>query len=76
MRIRDGKIRIRDGKKSDPGCLSRIRNTGSRKQFLPISFQIQLFELFSPKTEGTKTNAARVLIRWLPRKFGRLYLPT
>jgi hypothetical protein len=26
-------------------------------------------EIFSPETEGTKTKAARVLIRWLPRKF-------
>jgi hypothetical protein len=24
---------------------------------------------FSPKTEGTKIKAARVLISWLPRKF-------
>jgi hypothetical protein len=24
--------------------------------------------IFSPKTEGTKTKAARVLISWLPRK--------
>jgi hypothetical protein len=32
--------------------------------------------IFSPKTEGTKTKAARVLIRWLPHKFGILYLPT
>jgi len=28
--------------------------------------------IFSPKTEGTKTKAARVLISWLPRKFGSL----
>jgi hypothetical protein len=33
-------------------------------------------EIFYPKTEGRKTKAARVLIRWLPRKFGSLYLPT
>jgi hypothetical protein len=32
-------------------------------------------EIFSSKTEGTKTKAARVLIRWLPHKFGRLYVP-
>jgi hypothetical protein len=30
------------------------------KQFLPISFQIQLFGIFSPNTEGTKKKAARV----------------
>jgi hypothetical protein len=29
--------------------------------------------IFSPKTEGKKTKAARVLIRWLPRKFRSLY---
>jgi hypothetical protein len=29
-------------------------------------------EIFSPKTEGTKTKAARVLISWLPRKFRSL----
>jgi hypothetical protein len=29
--------------------------------------------IFSPKTEGTKTKAARVLIRWLARKFISLY---
>jgi hypothetical protein len=29
--------------------------------------------IFSPKTEGTKTKAARVLIR---NKLGSLYLPT
>jgi hypothetical protein len=28
--------------------------------------------IFSPKTEGTKTKAARVLISLLPRKFRRL----
>jgi hypothetical protein len=27
-------------------------------------------EIFSPETEGTKTKAAKVLIRWLPHKFG------
>jgi hypothetical protein len=29
--------------------------------------------IFSPKTEGTKTKAARVLIRWLQHKFRSLY---
>jgi hypothetical protein len=28
------------------------------KQFLPISFQTQLLNIFSPKKEGTKTLAA------------------
>jgi hypothetical protein len=28
--------------------------------------------IFSLKTEGTKTKAARVLISWLPRKFRSL----
>jgi hypothetical protein len=28
--------------------------------------------IFSPKTEGTKTKAARVPISWLPLKFGGL----
>jgi hypothetical protein len=28
--------------------------------------------IFFPKTEGTKTKAARVLIRWLPRKLESL----
>jgi hypothetical protein len=30
-------------------------------------------EIFSPKTEGTKTKAARVLIRWLARQVISLY---
>jgi hypothetical protein len=29
--------------------------------------------IFSLKSEGTKTKAARVMIRWLPRKFSSLY---
>jgi hypothetical protein len=29
-------------------------------------------EIFSSKTEETKTKAARILIRWLPHKFGSL----
>jgi hypothetical protein len=33
-------------------------------------------EIFSSKTEETKTKAARILIRWLPHKFGSLYMPT
>jgi hypothetical protein len=32
--------------------------------------------IFFPKTEGTKTKAARVLISWLPSKFESLHLPT
>jgi hypothetical protein len=30
--------------------------------------------IFSPKSEGTETKAARVPIRWLPRKFRSLYI--
>jgi hypothetical protein len=30
-------------------------------------------KIFSPKTEGIKTKAARVLIRWLASKFISLY---
>jgi hypothetical protein len=30
--------------------------------------------IFSPKTEGTETKAAMVLIRWLACKFKSLYL--
>jgi hypothetical protein len=30
-------------------------------------------KIFSPKIEGTKTKAARVLIRWLACKFKSLY---
>jgi hypothetical protein len=32
-------------------------------------------ETFSSKTEETKTKAAKVLIRWLPRKFGAYFCP-
>jgi hypothetical protein len=30
-------------------------------------------EIFSPKTEGTKTNTARVLLSWLARKFRSIH---
>jgi len=35
--IRDGKIHIRDGKNSDPGYISRIRNTGSSQCILWVN---------------------------------------
>jgi hypothetical protein len=37
------------------------------------SIPISAVGIFSPKTEGRKTKAARVLIRWLARKFRSLY---
>jgi hypothetical protein len=32
--------------------------------------------IFSPKTEGTKAKAARVLISWLPQNLETFILPT
>jgi hypothetical protein len=45
----------------------------SQQAFSADIIPISAVRLFSQETEGTKTKAARVLIRWLARKFRSLY---
>ncbi len=42
------------------------------KQFLPISFQIQLLEYFSQKRMNKGISSQGILISWLPHKFRSL----
>jgi hypothetical protein len=59
-------------KNSDSGW----KKVGSQQAVSARIIPNSAVEIFSPKTEGKKTKAARVLIRWLPCNFGILYLPT